>query len=87
MSGQFGCWVRSDSNLSTLIGVTILKRSGWSLIVEFAAMLDSSDAGIEGKGSADSVDVAEGVFEGALHDQRNPLIQRGHFHLSSLFFL
>ena len=69
------------------MGVTILKRSGRSLTVEFTVMLDSSEAGIEGKGSAVSVDVADGVFEGAPHDQRNPLVQQGRFHLSSLFFL
>jgi len=34
--------------------------------VEFAATLDSSNAGIEGKGGAVSVDVAKGVLEGAL---------------------
>jgi len=50
-------------------------------------MLDSSDIGIEGKGEADSVDMAEGVLEGAPCDQRNPLFQWGCFHLSSSFFL
>jgi len=85
-SSQFGCCRRSDSNLLILIGITILNRSGRSLRVQFASTLDSSEAGIEGKGGAVSVDEAKGVLEGVPQDQRNPLVQRGHFHLSSSLF-
>ena len=53
-------------NLLMLIGVTILKRSSQLLIVEFVVTLDSSEAGIEGRGVVVLVDVAEGVLEGAL---------------------
>ena len=53
-------------NLSTLIGVTISKRLGHELMVVMAAMLFSSDKGMEAKGGAVSVDVAEGILEGAL---------------------
>ena len=64
--GQLRCCKRSDLNLLMLIGVMILNSSGRSLIVEFAVTLDSSNAGIEGKGVAVSVDVTKGVLEGAL---------------------
>ena len=71
--GWFGCCSRRDSNLSTLIGVTILKRTSWASIVEFMAILLSSEVGTKPKGGAVSVDIA-GVLKGALCDQRNPPI-------------
>jgi len=83
--GWFGCCHNSVSNLSTLIGVMILKRLGWELMVIIAATLLSSDWGMEAKGAAVSVDVAEGVLEGALWDQRKHRIH--HCHCSKLVFL
>jgi len=55
--GRFGCCCNRDSNLSTLIGVMILKRSGRELMVVMAAILLSSDWGTEASGAAVSVDV------------------------------
>jgi len=55
--------------------------------VALAMTLFSLDIGTEARGGAVSVDVAEGVFEGAPWDQMKPWVQRGLFHLSSLDFL
>src|SRR5882724_7997535 len=87
MGGWLGCCCNRDSNLLTLIGVTILKRSGRELMVVIAAMFFSSYAGTEARGGAVSVDIAEGVLEGAPCDQRNPRVHLGRCHRSMLVFL
>jgi len=74
MGGWLGCCCNRDSNLLTLIGVTILKRSGQELMVVMAAMFFSSDAGTEAKGGAVSVDIAEGVFLRVFHVTRGNLV-------------
>jgi len=51
-------------------------------MVTLAAILFSSDVGTETRGGAVSVNVAEGVLEGALWDQRKPRVQQGLFNLS-----
>src|SRR5882724_11355859 len=66
------------------IGVTILKRSGQDLMVLVATVLFSSETGIDANGRAVSVNVAEGVLEGALLDQRKPHVHCGCFHRSVL---
>ena len=52
-----------------------------------AATLLSLGVGTEARGGAVSVDMAEGVLEGAPWDQMKPRVQRGLFHLSSSVFL
>ena len=64
--GQFGCEVSSHSNLSTLIGVTILNRCGCEVMVEFRILFQDSDSRIFSNGAANSVDVAEGVHRDEL---------------------
>src|ERR1700722_8781136 len=54
-NGRLGCFFRSFSKRSTLIGVTTLKRCGLFLIVFFATLFLSSLAGGDGKGAANSV--------------------------------
>ena len=49
--------------------------------------LFNSDVGTEARGGAVSVDMAEGVLEGAPWEQRKPWVQWGLFHLSLLIFL
>jgi len=53
-------------------------------MVAMAATLFSSDSRMEAKGSTVSVDVAEGVLNSALSDQRKPRIHLGHCHHSML---
>ena len=56
--GQFG-WVLSNfSKQSTLIGVTILNKLRFSLIVRIASVFSNSDSGTLGSGLAYSVQVA-----------------------------
>jgi len=53
--GQFGCDSSSSSKWWTLIGVTILKRCWFSLMVFIAQTFSNSMSGTKGKGSAISV--------------------------------
>ena len=64
-SGWFGCCSNRDSKRLTLMGVTILNRSGRDLMVLTAKVLFILEVGIDANGSTVSVDVAEGVLEGA----------------------
>src|SRR5882724_4572926 len=56
-------------------------------MIIIAVTLLSSDWGMDASGAVVSVDVAEGVLEGALLDQRKPHIHLGHCHHSKSVFL
>ena len=77
----------TSGGLDVDIGVTILKRSGQELRVVMDAIFFSSNVGMEVRGGAVSVDVGEGVLEGAPCDQRKPCVHLGHCHCSMLVFL
>ena len=76
----------TSGGLDVDIGVTILKRSGQELRVVMDAIFFSSNVGMEVRGGAVSVDVGEGVLEGAPCDQRKPCVHLGHCHHSMCLF-
>ena len=51
----FGCEASRDLKWSTLIGVTILKRFGWLVIVHIAMAFPNLATGTDGRGLAHSV--------------------------------
>ena len=78
-NGWFRCDERSCSNWSTLIGVTILNRWGWEVIVELKIRLWDSEGGTSGNGATISVNVAEGVHGDVSWTQKKPWLHLGHF--------
>jgi hypothetical protein len=72
--------VRRVSKRSALIGVTIWNKAGFSVTVRQAASSLRTEVGTGGKGSANSVEVAEGEVDRVCLDQRKPRAHLGHSH-------
>ncbi len=81
--GWFRCISRYFPRLSTLIGVVILKSSGWSVIVFIASALSNSLIGGHGNGNLNSVQPMAWLFLVSASEKTNPHLYCGTNLISS----
>ncbi len=81
--GWFRCISRYFPRLSTLIGVVILKSSGWSVIVFIASALSNSLIGGHGNGNLNSVQPIAWLFLVSASKKTNPHLYCGTNLISS----